>query len=284
MTQSFVLSSAPPPRSRRWTPLLLTQLAVVLVVMLTAVASAGVLRGREGGTDVLSVVKSASAAAAAQPTFRSTMTFRVTGSGVDITTKSDSLVDTVSGLSSGTVQFPGVPDPLKVVSSGNVFFAQLPNGRTDAAGKHWLSFSSPQGAASLGTQDPLQMLALIGEPDKVETVGEEDVRGVATTHYRVPLDADRLTANMAKSGSGVMVPSGALDQLRDTSFDLWVDGNNLPRKMTMAFEISKIKSDFALEILDYGQPVTVTLPNASDVTTATSSQDFGMRLQQALTP
>lgn len=284
MTQPFVLSSAPPPRPRRWTPLLLTQLIVILSVMVSAVASAGVLRGREVGTDVLSVVKSASTAAAAQPTFRSTMTFRVTGSGVDITTKSDSLVDTVRRLSSGTVQFPGIPDPLKVVSSGNVFFAQLPKGRTDAAGKHWLSFSSPDGAASLGTQDPLQMLSLVGQPDKVETVGDEVLHGVSTTHYSVPLDADRLTASMAKAGSGVMVPPGALDQLRGASLDLWIDGDNLPRKMTMAFEISKIKSDFVLEILDYGQPVTVTLPNPNDVSTASSSQDFGMRLQQALTP
>ncbi|MEO6204516.1 MAG: hypothetical protein ABIO67_03910 [Mycobacteriales bacterium] len=110
------------------------------------------------------------------------------------------------------------------------------------------------------------------------------LHGVATTHYRVPLDASRLRENMAKAGSGVAVPAGALDDLNGTSLDLWVDGNNLPRRITMAFEIGKIKSDFVIEFLDYGKPVQVTLPDPTDVTTASSAKDFGMRLQQSLAP
>ncbi|MEO6204515.1 MAG: hypothetical protein ABIO67_03905 [Mycobacteriales bacterium] len=158
MTQPFVLSSAPPPRPRRWTPLLITHLVVVLAVMFSAVASAGLMRNRDGDADVLSVVRSAGSAAAAQPTFRSTMTSRISGSGVDIVTRSEALVDTVRALSSGTVQLPGIAAPLKVVSSGAVTFVQLPKSRTDSSGKHWLSLTSPEGASSLGTKDPLQML------------------------------------------------------------------------------------------------------------------------------
>ncbi len=275
--QTDMTHSAPRARARTWTPLLITQLVVVLAVFLSGLTGAGVLRNRDGGTDVLSVVQAASTSASSQPTLRATYRFGISGSGIDITSRGEMLIDTVHKVSSGTFQAPGLGE-LLVVSSGDVAYARLPDGKTDVAGKHWLSYRSPQGAAALGGQDPLAFLRLAGDPKDVETVGREKVHGVRTTHYRVTLDPKRLADTVANSGSGFTLPPGALDQLKGAVLNLWVDDNKLPRRLTMAFTIQQVKASFTFEFRDYGQPVEVTLPDAGDVAEVSSPQELGARL------
>lgn len=277
MTQPSKLDA----RRRTWTPLLVTQLVVVLAVLVSSLTSAGVLRSRQGGNDVLSVVQAASTSASAQPTLRATYRFVISGAGIDVTSKGEVLIDTVRKVTSGTFQVPGLGD-LIVVSSGDVAYARLPDGRSDAAGNHWLSYRSPQGAAALGGQDPLAFLRLVGDPAMVKAVGKATVHGVGTTHYRVTLDPKRLADAVATSGSGFTLPPGALDQLKGAVVNLWVDDDKLPRRLAMSFTVQQVKASFTFEFRDYGQPVNVTLPAADDVAEVSSPKELGARLAALL--
>lgn len=268
---------------RRWTPLILTQLVVVLAVLVAGVTGAGVLRGRDGGGDVLQIVQAASTTAAKQPTFRAAFSFHVSGSGVDVTSTGSMLIDTVRKVASGTIQAP-IVGTLSTVSAGDVTYTQLPGGRADAAGHHWIGLRllKAGAAAPVGGQDPLAALKLISDPKKVVKVGTERIHGVQTDHYSVLLDPARFADTLAKSNLNLSVPPGALDSLKDAKINLWIDSKNLPRRMTIDFAISSVKATLSFDFLDYGKPFTVTVPAASDVTEVSSVQEYGALLAGAV--
>ena len=266
-----------PPRPRWWTPAILAQLAVVVATLAGGIVGASVLDGRDKGTDVLSVVQAASTSTAAQPTLHATMTMRVTGSGIEITTKADTLIDQVRKVSTGSVTVPTL-GALQIVSANGVVYFQLPGARTDASGHHWLSFRGPQGAAALGEQDPLSLLKAFGDPKDVSRIGTDSIHGVQTTHYRITLDPSRLQALVAKSGTGFNVPPGVLDQLKNADLQLWIDGKHLVRRMDMALDIKQISMRMRMELSDYGQPVEVHRPADSDVSQLASPMQLGQVL------
>lgn len=268
---------------RTWTPLLVTQLVVTLAVLVSGVTGAGVLRGRDGGGDVLQIVQAASTSAAKQPTLRATFSFHISGSGVDITTKGDMLVDTVRKVSTGTVEAP-IVGRLTTVSSDGASYVKLPDNRADALGHHWLALRllAAGAPAAVGGQDPLAALQLVSDPKTVVHVGQERIRGVATEHYRVQLDPARLADSVSKSGLNISLPPGALASLKNAGIDLWVDDDNLPRRMKMSFDVASVKADLSFDYLDYGKPFTVTVPAASDVTEVSSVQEFGTMLAGAV--
>jgi len=273
MTQPWTLDAAA-TRRRTWTPLVVTQLVVVLAVLVSGVTGAGILRGRDGG-DVLQVVQAASTSAQRQHTFRTTYSFTLAGSGVNLEAKGELLVDTVRRISVGSIEAPGLGS-VNILSSGADGYVQLPGGKADAAGHHWVSIVSPNGGAesAVGAQDPLAFLKLLGEPKDVRKVGTEKVNGTPTTHYSVALDPRRLTDAVAKAQSAA-IPPGLLDSVKDSSLDVWVDRQNLPRRLRLALTIQQIKAGFTFEYRDFGGAVDVTVPPASDVTRVGSPQELG---------
>lgn len=274
---------APVRRRRTWTPQLLTQLVVVLAVLVAGVAGAGVLRSRHDSGDVLKIVQAASSTAAKQSTFRATYLFRIEGNGVNIETTGNLLEDTARQIASGTVTAP-ILGQISMVSAAGVTYTQLPGGRADASGHHWLSFTvlKPGTQAPIASQDPLAALKLVSDPKKVLDVGRERIHGISTEHYRVQLDPARLADSLAKSNLNLSIPPSALDSLKGSAVDLWLDGKNLPRRMEMTFNVSGVKAFMHFDYLDYGKPFDVTAPPATDVTTYSSPQEFGAALAQAV--
>jgi hypothetical protein len=274
--QPFALDrSAEPPR-RTWTPTLLAQLAVILAVLLSGVAGAA-WRGHDDSKDVLSVVQAASTTAAAQKTMRATMEFRISGAGIDVTSRGDMVADVARQLMSGTFTAPGLGS-VESRSIGGVSYTRLPGGRADAKGHHWVSYRALKAGAPVGGQDPMAFLKLVGDPQKVDNVGDEDVNGVTATHYRVHMDPAKLGAAVAKSGANITVPPGTFEQVKDATADLWIDDNNLPRRMSMAMGIQQVKASFRFDFFDYGKPIDVTAPDSSDVTELGSPQEIGKAL------
>jgi hypothetical protein len=64
--------------------------------------------------------------------------------------------------------------------------------------------------------------------------------------------------------------------LANVPVDVWVDADNLVRRMTMSFSFSspehpqEAKASLEMEVFDYGQPVRVEAPAAGDVVDAFS--------------
>ena len=88
-------------------------------------------------------------------------------------------------------------------------------------------------------------------------------------------------AEAAPAGREEADQPGLLDQfqgfggtMENIPVDVWVDADSLLRRMTMTFSMSAGSQDaggsLRLELFDYGEPVSVEAPAASDVVDALS--------------
>jgi hypothetical protein len=150
-------------------------------------------------------------------------------------------------------------------------------------GKKWLKLDIEKLGQGLGIDvsqlsqynDPTKMLNYLRESGDVDEVGEEDVRGVQTTHYRAKVDLAKATKKLqgagAASGTGV-------DQLvkflgdSKVPVDVWVGDDKLVRRMTMRLSPSgsgAAAANFSMrmnmDLFDYGTPVSVSAPPESEV-------------------
>lgn len=199
--------------------------------------------------------------------------------------------------------FPGMfDDPIRFVSVDDRSFIQWPFlaslfasfspdfDPSIPAGELWIEGTSEDldGAAdSLGatglTEDvlPTDLLDQLRDAEAtVEEIGPDTVRGVATTHYRVTLDAEAMAAASGEELSAdELAELGAVDGM---PMDLWVDDQGLARKILIEVDesmmvdetdassdalgsdatdempISSMTMEF--ELFDLGQPVTITAP------------------------
>ena len=168
--------------------------------------------------------------------------------------------------------------PASETSSGAAasIFGNKPWIKMDLSGFSKLGAS----ASSLSSSDPSQALDfLLGASKNVENLGTESIRGVDTTHYHVTLDltraADQVPAGIRKSYEQ------SLKTLGTTSLpaDVWVDGNDLVRKMAFTFETPSTDAagvstggasvTESIEFYDFGTDVSVTPPPASQTTDLT---------------
>jgi hypothetical protein len=124
----------------------------------------------------------------------------------------------------------------------------------------------------------LQYLAATGSAPV--PVGQETVRGVATTHYRASIDLNKV-ANVLHSGGAAQLRS-ALSKLTSqigTSkipVDVWVDAHKLVRRIALALSLSPSGSSQAhvgmtMELFDFGPTPAVSTPAAGEVFDATQS-------------
>lgn len=249
-------------RTRTWTPLLLAHLATVLAVLLAGVVGAATVKAPDSSRDVLQTITAASESATAEKTFRSTFTFEVKGKGLSITSSGEVFQDIERKLQVGTFTLPGVGE-MEVRQVGDAVYMKIP-GKKAPGGQTWFGLTAPGAAASVGAQDPLAMLTALGGSEEVEEVGTEEVNGVQTTHYEVDLDLAAVSELSAKNGGGTL-PLGATDSLDEATAEVWIDDQDLPRRMLMVLAGSGLSFRFSSDFLDYGKPVEVTAPPAADV-------------------
>ena len=93
----------------------------------------------------------------------------------------------------------------------------------------------------LGSQNPLQSLDYLWGATSVEDVGAATLHGVKTTHYKAIIDL-RLAAEQLPDGAGDL--SSTIDKLVELTgqekipVEVWVDGQDLLRRMKMTFDWS----------------------------------------------
>jgi hypothetical protein len=124
-----------------------------------------------------------------------------------------------------------------------------------------------------GASDALARLTSMGD---IEEVGDEDVDGTATTHYRGTINLDR----MAEENDG-MFSDDAVEQARglfgdDYPVDVWIDGDGYMRKMVYAVDLatapdppagmpSRGRIVYTLTMSAFGEPLDVQAPPEDDV-------------------
>jgi hypothetical protein len=209
-------------------------------------------------------------------------TLRMNGSGsVDFQQREATMTFDVGELlrGSGLPASPG--ERWTMITQGFVLYMHAPTlAQQLPGGKEWLKLDIAAVAKSqnvnlgqfrqLTQNDPTQMLDYLrATSGKIEKVGTEDVRGVETTHYRAEVDLDRVAEQApAELRKTFRTSIQSLKQGLGTDIvpvDVWVDDENLVRRLQEHLSVAGGgKIDFSVDFYDFGTPVTVTPPPASE--------------------
>jgi hypothetical protein len=137
-------------------------------------------------------------------------------------------------------------------------------------GKTWLKVDMTDPDSLFGqlgkSTDPSLMFKAMEAPKEFELLGTEEVDGVETNHYNVVMvtasyaEALDLPAEMAK-----FLP-------KEIGMDMWVDGDNRPRKFHQELEVPSMsgsgtptKSTIEGTYSDFGTDVDIEAPPAAEV-------------------
>jgi hypothetical protein len=258
------------------------------VAVLLAVAScAAVVAAGCGGVSLDPVAKAA-AATQDEDTMKVEMEFSGKSDGEAVTGTGTGSFDNTSGLSAMTMKFDAGGESVSFESRQQdlVMYIRSPLFEKELpAGKHWLKVDLRQAAKKQGVDlsqlttqqagDTLQQLEATS--GGVEKVGEEDVAGTQTTHYRAQIDFDKVveqakTDEQKQSYRNVAKLMGS----KTVPVDVWIDGDDHVRKFKESLSVRDPKSAKPIEMtmqmtfVEFGVPVDVALPPADDVLDASS--------------
>jgi LppX_LprAFG lipoprotein len=168
---------------------------------------------------------------------------------------------------------------MEAIFDGLVFYLKFPPQISSQlpGGKAWVKFDlealgSQQGIdfeqlMQLSGTDPSRSLALLraASPD-FAAVGDEEVRGVETTHYRGTVDlekfAEEAPADARESYRRILELTGQ----KTVPLEVWIDGEGLTRRMRYEQKMPDGSSmTLTQELYDFGVEVDVEAPPASDV-------------------
>lgn len=168
--------------------------------------------------------------------------------------------------------------PVEMVSDGSTLYLHLPEeARGAIGGKAWAKLDLATVAPGLGPlsgdASPMQSFDQLRKAGtSVDEVGEEEVRGTKTTHFKTVLD---LTAAIDQLGGGALGDQAEplRRQLAAVPVDVWLDGEDRIRRQRTTLDLSlpgltgatATKVTTTIEAFDYGKPVTIELPKPEDV-------------------
>lgn len=120
--------------------------------------------------------------------------------------------------------------------------------------------SNPMAQSYGGMTNQMDPLASVKSLEKaitkVKKVGEEKVDGEDTDHYQLTVD----TATMLKQAGG-QAPQEQSGIPETLTYDLWLDDDDLMRKMSM--DVAGTKLD--MQLSKWGEPVDIEKPAAGDI-------------------
>ena len=247
--------------------------AISLLVALAATAC-----GKSGSNqslthlDQVGFVSQAAAQSVSQKTAKLAMTETLTvpgAQGGSIAINATGAIDFVKKVFEVKADFPaamGISGSMEMILSGKTVYMKLPEALRAQAGfpKPWLGMkvsglsNSSLGASSFadpsGTFEALRSLS-----SSVTKVGTATVRGVETTEYAVTLDMSKIAAK---------VPDALRANVSGLKFDhmnVFISDDKLVRRETFSLSIAGGSINAAADIYDYGSPVNVSVPPASQV-------------------
>lgn len=131
-----------------------------------------------------------------------------------------------------------------------------------------------------GGTDPSDVLELLAEASgELRDLGRETVRGVETTHYRVEVDVDKLMQRLPPEQR--REASGDDGDKKTLPLEVWIDEDDLVRRVLIDESLDpQLRVRTTFEIFDFGVPVEVEAPPASEVM---SQEEFDELLAEAVT-
>ncbi len=183
-----------------------------------------------------------------------------------------------SGTAAGTVKVMGIEAELRIVG-GNLYVgsAALP------LPKKWLKVPAGDDLGQLGAlaaqiTDADRLTGFVKEAGQLEELGNEQIAGLTTTHYRATIDVAKA---MKGSSLPASVTKGASDVLGDSFVaDLWVDQQRVLRRVTYGIDLARLTrvplglpntGELMVQLdLHDASAVAVQAPQSGDVVDASS--------------
>lgn len=239
-------------------------LALVVILLLAAAGSALLRRDTRTPDEVIAAIP---AATAKVRTMAMEMEMVIEGP-FKISMDAQGVYDFDSGNSRFTVGVGKRSMEMRTVDG--TLFMRLPS---DDGVERWLASPVPEGGTGSGMlqTDPTTYLDLLeAVASEIDEVGRERVRGVSTTHYRFEVDPAKLETPSPQFGGDALSSAG----IETLPLDVWVDENDLPRRIRVALGASGSDIRVDIEMFDYGEPVDVEEPPENLVTRAGSPDEL----------
>lgn len=260
--------------------------ALGLVLVILAACTPLACGNGETANEVLSPQDVAAAAArtAEVATFRASLESTIEASGQTMQTSGEGefAAKGKRGHMTVTSSLEGSEFEMELVMAWPVMYMRFPPelGAELPPGKHWVSFDMQKLGEKLGFDfqqlmqadqtDPLQGLAYLRRLTDLETVGEEDVRGVETTHYRGVVDLRRVADEVPGMKTSIE-RFIELTKVERVPAEAWLSADGLVRRIKFAYDDMQLapgqSADMTMqmELYDFGAAVTVEEPPADEV-------------------
>ncbi|MFY1686862.1 LppX_LprAFG lipoprotein [Plantactinospora sp. WMMB782] len=207
---------------------------------------------------------------------------------VDKTDSTDSVTMTMEGTAGGEkIKMKGtldLRDPVKAEMTmegptdapttirmiGAVVYVEVPEAdRADLDGKRWFKMDLGAAGAQAGMDftkqledvDPTKQVKTLLATEGTTVVGEETVNGVATVHYTVTSPVATYLGQVDADARKTVEQELTKNGIKEVKIDLWVDEQYLPRRAHM---VMGTMSDMKIDYTDYGKPVNIETPAASE--------------------
>lgn len=174
----------------------------------------------------------------------------------------------------------------EIVVSPDVYIQLPPGAGAALAPTPWVKTTLNAAASgsgfnvsTTGESDPSQELNFLRGAGEVTNVGNEDVRGVPTTHYHAVVDLNRYASAVAPSLRAAAQQNATLfEHLTGEStlpLEVWIDLHDLVRRVQLDLSVGSgagpVTVTVAMDFYDYGRQPAVSAPPASQVTDVTST-------------
>ncbi|MFN2586835.1 MAG: hypothetical protein ABR613_01780 [Actinomycetota bacterium] len=246
--------------------------SVVVAVLLAAIGAA--CGGDDGERELSNALLTAAEAAEDAGTARIEMTTEVELGEQGVTLEAEGEFDFANDVgrmtmaAAGGSGMPSVGE-MEMILDGRYMYVKGAAFAAALEGEEWgridLEAAGKAGTNQLN-QDPTQYLEwLRGAGGDVEKVGEEEIDGTPTTHYKADLSIDRIVEEAADDAAADALRSGfaVFGDVESFPVEVWVGDDGLPRRVRLLLEgtgESQLSSEVRIDLFDYGVEVHVDPP------------------------
>jgi hypothetical protein len=119
---------------------------------------------------------------------------------------------------------------------------------------------------NVAASDPVVQTQMIASSPDVHLVGPGVIAGVRVTEYAGSYPVARALASLPASTAAVTGAVIGILDARSATFQVWIDGQSLVRKITVIFRSGKTAYSYTETITGTNEPVSVQQPPASQTT------------------
>ncbi len=127
-----------------------------------------------------------------------------------------------------------------------------------------INFSQLMSTAS--QNGPLTQTTLLTGASSVREVGKGTVAGTPVTQYTGTISLDKAYPNLPADTRSQLTKAAAAAGFHTATFTAWIDAQNVTRKVSVSMAGTSITETITSTITSVNQPVSVTVPPASQTT------------------